>query len=141
MAMTIMQIMRNVDFGRRERSEYVRIINFRFGHSKRTLLPKVVARAYSKRSNYRSPHNYACSVDCIDKKSHVKVSCSCPDFVFSGHEYMLMTMGAAEIIFGNGEAPRDPKKPACCKHLVMTFKEMLNEGVIDNSLNFKAFSK
>jgi hypothetical protein len=137
--MTIMQIMRNVDFGRRERAEYVRIFNFRQGFSKKTGLPKTVSRAYSKRQGYTSVHRYACAVDCLDKKSHVMVSCSCPDFCFR-HEYMLMTMGAAVIRYGNGEAPQDPHPPGCCKHLVMTFKEMLNQGILDNHLKYKVFS-
>ena len=139
--MTIMQIMKNVDFGRRERSEYVRITSIRNGTSKKTGFPKTVAKAFSKREGYTSPHRYACTVDCQNAKHQVKVSCTCPDFVFAGHEYMLMTQGAADLIYGNGEAPQDPKRPACCKHLVMTFKEMLKTGVLDGSLKYKELQK
>ena len=134
--LTIWQVLRAVDFGRRERSEYVRITNLRHGKSKKTGLPKTVARAFSKKEGYTSAHRYTCSVDCLDKKSHVKLSCSCPDHVFSGHEYMLMTQGAADIVYGNGEPPQDPKRPGCCKHLVMTFKEMLKQGILDQKLHY-----
>lgn len=139
--MTIYQIMKNVDFGRRERSEYVRITNLRQGFSKRTGFPKTLSKAYSKREGYTSVHRYTCTVDCQDTKSHVMVSCSCPDFVFSGHEYLLMTQGAADIQYGNGEAPQDPKRPGCCKHLVMTFKEMLKQGFLDGGLKYRNLSK
>ena len=134
--MTILQIMRNTELGRRERSELVLIQNFKHGKSRRTGLPKTISKAFSRKPG-QAGHRYALAVDCLDTKSHVKVSCSCPDFTFHGSEYMLAQRGAADIIYGNGEPPQHPRKPGCCKHLVMLFKEMLQAGILDGDLLYK----
>lgn len=139
--MTILQILRNVELGRNERSEYVRIVGLRHGRSKKTGLPKTILRAYSKKKGYTSAHHYAITVDAVDAKSHVKVSCSCPDFLFAGYEFMLMTRQAADLIYGNGEAPVDPPKPGCCKHLVMAFREMLNQKILRPDMTYRELKK
>jgi hypothetical protein len=132
--------MRATEFGRRERAEYVKVTDLKTGFSKKTGLPKAVARVYSKRGGYSSPHRYTASVDCVSVKSHVKVSCSCPDFMYR-FEVVLNNKGAADIKYSNGEQPQDPGRPGCCKHLVMTFKELLNQGVLDGNLLFLELKK
>jgi hypothetical protein len=50
----------------------------------------------------------------------------------------LWSKGAAEIHFSNGEKPQTPGKPACCKHLVMTFKTLFEKGLLNPDLSFKS---
>lgn len=136
MAMTTMAILKNVDFGRHERAEYVKIIGLKTGKSKRTGLFKAVSRAYSRRRGSRTSYKYACAITQINIRQHVRVSCSCPDFMFRW-EYRLWKRGAADIIYCNGEPPQTPGKAACCKHLVMSFKTLFEKGFLNGDLTFK----
>jgi hypothetical protein len=136
MAMTPMAILKNVDFGRHERAEYVKIVGLKHGKSKKTGLFKAISKAYSRRQGSAHAYHYACAITQLDKKSHVRVSCSCPDFCFRW-EYFLWKRGAAEIYYCNGEAPQNPGKAACCKHLVMTFKTLFEKGLLNGDLTFK----
>lgn len=136
MALTIWKIMKNVDWGRKERAEYVKIIGLKTGKSKRTGRFKAISKAYSRKQGEARGYNYACSVTQIDSKGNVNVSCSCPDFCFRW-EYFLWKKGAADIHYCNGEAPQNPGKAACCKHLVMTFKTLFEKGLLKGDLTFK----
>jgi hypothetical protein len=131
-----MRILKNVDFGRHERAEYVRITGLKTGVSKSTGLFKAISKAYSKKQGDPKGYVYACAVTQIDAKSNVKVSCSCSDFMYRW-EYRLWQKGAADIHYCNGEAPVTPGKPACCKHLVMTFKSLFEKGFLNADLSFK----
>jgi len=58
--------------------------------------------------------------DRIYKSMYVKVSCSCPDFMYRW-EYALWEAGAADIIYGNGQPPVDTnaaRVAGVCKHLI-----------------------
>lgn len=133
--MLIADILKNIEWGRKQRSEYVRIISYRFGFKRSDMLPKAVAKAYSKREGYTSAYRYICTVECLNAKSHVKVSCSCPDFCFQ-YEYVLAKKGAADIIYCNGERPQHPNKPGCCKHIFMLIKELRANKKLKADLNF-----
>lgn len=134
--LTIWQIMKNVDFGRQERAEYVKVIGLKTGKSKKTGLFKAISKAYSRKQGAERGYTYACAVTQLDKKGNVRVSCSCPDFLFR-YEFVLWRKGAADIYYCNGEAPQQPKKPGCCKHLVMTFKSVFERGHLKGDLTFK----
>lgn len=136
MAMTMWQIMKNVDFGRQERAEYVKIIGLKTGTSKRTGMFKAISKAYSRKQGSVKGYKYACAVTQIDAKSHIHVACSCPDFMYRW-EYRLWKRGAADIYYCNGEPPQTVGKAACCKHLVMTFKSLFEKGILNGDLTFK----
>lgn len=134
--LTPLQILKNVDFGRHERAEYVKITGLKTGTSKTTKLFKAVSRAYSRKQGATKGTIYACAITQLDKKSRVKVACSCDDFKFRW-EYRLWEKGAADIHYCNGEAPVTKGKAACCKHLVMTFKALFEKGMLNADLTFK----
>lgn len=65
-------------------------------------------------------------------KALLKVSCTCEAHVFGGGEYALWKRGAADIKYGNGEAPtiRNPKNvPWACKHLVRVLAGIIRRKV------------
>lgn len=134
--MTIAQILNNIEWGRKQRAEFVQIISYRYGYKRSDLMPKAIAKAYSKKPGYTSPYRYVCTIECANDKSQVKMSCSCPDFVFSGNEYRLAQRGAADIIYGNGEPPQAKAKPGCCKHLFMLVKELRKNKKLRSDLTF-----
>lgn len=134
--MNLAQILKNIEWGRKQRAEFVRIISYRYGYKRSNLMPKAIAKAYSKRDGYTSAYKYVCSIECVDSKSNVKVSCSCPDFCFQ-YEYVLARRNAADIVYCNGEAPQEPKKPGCCKHIFMLVKELRANGKLKSDLTFK----
>lgn len=136
MALKISQILTFVDSGRQDRSEYVKLTSVRYGLSKKTGFPKTVAKAYSRIKGKPSGNRYVVVVECIDNKSHVKVSCSCPDFTFRS-EWHLWRKGAADIIYSNGEKPKVYLTPVCCKHLTMTFSALLFANKLDRNLEFR----
>lgn len=126
--MNIAAIVKNIDWGRQERAEYVRLVSVKYGRSKTTGQPRSVAKAYSKREGSDASNRYTSQVICLDGDSNVKVSCSCPDFYFHGWEYALSKQGAADIIYGNGQAPQKPVKPGCCKHLFYHISQLVKSG-------------
>jgi len=135
--MTLYKILANVNLSSKERSEYVKVVSVKYGKSKATKFPKAVARTYTKRDEYTSPSKYYCSITQINAKGAVKVSCSCPWFLYRGYEYVLAKRGAADIIYGNGEAPTKPCPAGCCKHLFMLAKELHKAGKLKGDLTFK----
>ena len=136
MGMTAMAILKNVDYGRHERAEYVKIIGLKVGKSKRTGMFKAISKAYSRREGAVKGYRYACSITQENAKHYVMVSCSCPDFMFK-FEYRLWSRGAATIHYCNGEPPQTKGKAGCCKHLVMTFKTLFDKGLLNGDLTFK----
>ena len=114
----------------------MKVVGLKTGKSKKTGLFKAISKAYSRRQGAAQSYHYACSVTQLDKKSHVRVACSCPDFCYR-HEFWLWKKGAAEIYYCNGEEPQTRSKPACCKHLVMTFKTLFEKGLLNGDLTFR----
>lgn len=113
---------------RKVNSQFVKIVKYKAGRDKKGF-------AYAAAQTYTpyqlNPHRkvipahdknkYVSKITFIDKKLNVKVSCSCPDYVFGGWEWSNAQHGASDIIFGNGEPP-DEKNPShhpgLCKHLI-----------------------
>ncbi len=140
--MTFPQIIRRTPRQRIDAAKYVKLINVKKGYNKKTGFGFIIAQAYS--THQWSPHHfrwvrnplrfrYVTMVEFLDDKLHCRVSCSCPDFTYSGAEFVLHKKGAAEIEYSNGEAPtvRNPNMhPLCCKHLVklyMTIKSQITK--------------
>lgn len=106
----------------------VRVIGYKTGRDKKGFATAVAKTFTPKEYNVhhklvqaKDQKPYVSSVKFIDKRLNVKVSCSCPDYVFAGWEYANHTVGAADIIYGNGEPPNE-KNPemrvGLCKHLL-----------------------
>lgn len=125
---TLDELVRLTDRGRRINAKFVRTIGYKTGIDKQGI-PTAVSRTFT-RVEYtvtkrfipaRDQNRYTSSVKFLKKSPmYVKVSCSCPDFLYRW-EFALEQVGAADIIYGNGEPPDDtnPKyNPSLCKHLV-----------------------
>jgi hypothetical protein len=115
---------------RKINARLVKVVGYKTGKGKDGL-PTALAKTYTPKEynlhlrlqNSRDQNKYVSSVKFIDKRMNVVVSCSCPDFVFSGAEYSLHNHGAAEIKYGNGEPPTADKpysggRVGLCKHLI-----------------------
>ena len=112
---------------RKLNASLVRVVAYKTGRDKKGFASAVAKTYTPKEYNVhnrlvmsKDQNKYVSSVKFIDKKLNVKVSCSCPDYMFRW-EYANMTVGASDIIYGNGEAPNvtNPElRPALCKHLI-----------------------
>jgi hypothetical protein len=112
---------------RKLNSKFVKVVNYKAGRDK---LGRAVAMAktytplelnvHRNVVNSRDKNRYVSAITFLDKSLNVEVTCSCPDYVFSGAEYNNAQVGASKIIYGNGEAPDASKshKPGLCKHLI-----------------------
>lgn len=130
MPLSMDQILRYTTRDRIEKAQTtVKVTKLKLGVSKRTKLAMAIARVYSldRVKTGVQRNKYVTSITFLPKKK-VKVSCSCSDFMFR-HEYSLWKRGAADIIYGNGEAPDDTNPrlvPGTCKHVV-AFWDYLGE--------------
>lgn len=105
----------------------VRVIGYKTGRDKKGLATAVAKTFTPKEYNVhnklikaRDQNQYVSSVKFLDRQLNVKVSCSCPDYLFR-HEYSNHTVGASDIIYGNGEPPVETNaemRPGLCKHLI-----------------------
>lgn len=140
--LTLKKIIRNTARFGHERFDLaghqVRTSSFKFGPVKKERLVRALCKTWSEKTEagwVRS--KYATSIDFIDPKSHVRVSCSCPDFCFR-FEYALHQQGAANIHFSNGESPgvRNPSLIAgCCKHVIKLADLLVSQGKTDRNFN------
>lgn len=128
MSMTLDQIIKSSLPLRKANARLVKVVAYKTGRDKQGLAT-AVAKTYTpqeynmqrKLVSARDQNKYVSSIKFLDKKLHVKVSCSCPDFVFAGWEWSLHERGAADIVYGNGEPPNEKNPsylPGCCKHLI-----------------------
>jgi len=113
---------------RKINSRFVKVVQYKAGRDKKGFAV-AMAKTYTLREvnvhrklvNSRDTNRYVSHVKFLDKKLNVEVSCSCPDYMFGGWEWSNAQVGAAQIIYGNGEPPdiRNPgHKPGLCKHLI-----------------------
>jgi hypothetical protein len=83
------------------------------------------------------PQTYQTTVYATEqaKRLHVaklKVACSCDAHVFWGGEYALAKRGAADIKYGNGDAPvvRNPNNiPWACKHIAKALRQIVSKKI------------
>lgn len=121
---------------RKANARLVRVVGYKTGFDK-LKRPTAVARTYTPREytigmrlrQAKDQNKYVSSIKFLDKQLNVKVSCSCPDFVYAGWEWVLASHGAADIIYGNGDPP-DEKNPnyriGCCKH-ILALRELIKK--------------
>lgn len=118
---------------RRINSRLVKIVGYKTGVDKQGI-PTAVARTYSPREfiiggrliKARDQNRYTSSIKFLSKSLNVKVSCSCPDYMFRW-EWANAQQGASDIIYGNGEPPDDTNpqyNPGMCKHLLALRKKI-----------------
>lgn len=133
--LTAKQILGNSTPRQLQAAQYVRIKDAKLGHRKADGKPILRCRTFSTHTvdGYKkSPKPVYTSVlygidSEFDKlsKSRIKASCNCYAFTFWGGEWSLWRAGAADIIYGNGEAPdiRNPKYlKYACKHIIQVLR-------------------
>ena len=125
--MKLSQLMNATDQLRKLNARLVKVLALKKGYNKKGQAT-AIARTYTN-LKYGVDHKihkdsdqskYVSSITFMDKQLNVKVSCSCPDFMYR-QEWILSEYGAADIVYGNGEPPlmtRQDDKPSICKHLV-----------------------
>lgn len=125
--MKLDQLVSKTDKMRKLNARLVRVVGYKTGFDKKGL-PTAVAKTYTPREytlgmrlvRAKDQNKYVSSIKFLDRSLNVKVSCSCPDFMFRW-EFALAQAGAADIIYGNGEPPditNADQRPALCKHLL-----------------------
>lgn len=75
---------------------------------------------------------YMTYIAILDKKGHVDISCSCPDFLFR-HEVALADKDASTIEYSNGDYPKETNpllKPTCCKHCLAFYTYLYGKGLV-----------
>lgn len=121
-------------------AKFVRIHEPRVGFDKKTGLPFYVARTSStmiwdgKRyvKNPRANERYLTVISVLDKKGHVEISCSCPDFLFR-HEVALTEKDASSVEYSNGDYPKITNpllRPTCCKHCLAFYSMLHDKGLV-----------
>lgn len=118
MPLKMSQILRKTSIDRIEKARTtVKVIKVKYGTSKRTKLPTAASQVYSldKVGGKTVRNKYVTTIEFMPKE-RVRLSCSCPDFMYRW-EYALWKRGSAELKFGNGDAPDDTNPsmvPGCC---------------------------
>lgn len=120
MPLKMSQIVRNTDGDRVSKGlTTVKVLKpVKYGVSRRTKLKTAAANVYSldRIQGKLKRNKYVVKIEFLPK-TKVRLSCSCPDFVYAGWEYALWKKGSAELIYGNGEPPveKNPRlRPGCC---------------------------
>ncbi len=97
---------------RKINARLVKVVKYKTGVDPQGI-PTAAARTYTPNEyklgrirRSKDQNRYVSSVKYLNKQLNVKVSCSCPDYMFRW-EYANAQVGAADIIYGNGEPPTD----------------------------------
>lgn len=129
--LTMDQILRNTPENRIVKASSDVSMDLRkLGVNKKTGVPMVAASVWSDDliRGKKKRVKYATSVGFF-KKGKVKVSCSCPDFMYRC-EYLLAQKGSAEIKYGNGDAPTVANAfPGACKHLIFLYNQLSRKEI------------
>ena len=137
MPYTIEYIVKRTPTLRKRAARYVKITRLKLFHDKKGK-PVAACQSYSTHEilpngfiyKKRTKTKYVTVITLLDRKYHCKVSCSCPDFTFSGAEFVLHQKGSADIEYSNGEAPtlKNPgMRPMGCKHIVALYEKIRPE--------------
>jgi hypothetical protein len=121
------KLLKNTDAMRRANAKFVKVVNYKAGRDK-DKRPTAMAKTYTPHKynlhyhvvNDPDKKRYVSAITFLNPQLDVEVTCSCPDYVFSGAEYNNAQVGASKIRYGNGEPPDATKsdRPSLCKHLV-----------------------
>lgn len=126
--LTLNELVKMSERMRRLNSRLVKVVGYKTGKDKRGS-PTAVAKTYTpleytlaghRITRSKDQNKYVSSIKFLDRRLHVKVSCSCPDYMYRW-EWANNEHGASDIIYGNGEAPdytNPPYRPGLCKHLL-----------------------
>ena len=130
--MKLSQLVKVSSKARKMNAEFVKIVGYKEGRNKKGFAV-AIAKSYSpviykdgKRVRAKDTSKYVTRITFVDSKLNVKASCSCPDYLYRW-EYANNLKGAADLLFGNGEAPveKNPSnKPGLCKHLLRVAQEI-----------------
>jgi hypothetical protein len=131
--LTLPQIFRRANGLRRAGARFVRFTDMKKGYTSEGL-GYVAGASYSthtigndgKPVRNDNPHKYVTVFVFLDTKLHVRVSCSCPDFLYRW-EVALHAKDAAEIEYSNGDAPMitNPNmKATFCKHCCALYSKI-----------------
>jgi len=125
--MKLGELVRRSEPLRKINSKLVRLVGYKTGVD-RNEIPTVVCKTWTpleyiignKIRRSADQNKYTSSIKFLDRKYNIKCSCSCPDFMYRW-EWANNQVGAADIIFGNGDPPdiQNPGHvPGMCKHLL-----------------------
>lgn len=68
--------------------------------------------------------------------AYVRLSCSCLDFCMRW-EYNLAKKGAAKIVYGNGEAPKEYIPIGLCMHTIALTSRLANDGFLNRDFTLR----
>jgi hypothetical protein len=133
MPLKMKQILKYTSADRIEKSKFVKVVGLKYGVHKHTGIPMCVSNTYSPENTKNGPKyfKYVTKIEFLPK-GYVKLGCSCGDFKFRA-EYVLHRYGAADIMYSNGEPPKETNPsmiPMACKHCVALFHTMLAKKLI-----------
>lgn len=126
--MTLIQILRRTSRLRKDNAQYVKLARIKTGVDKEGR-PFLAAQTHSTHTRDSSGKlwrylgrrpRYVTVITFLNRRGHVEVSCSCPDFKYRS-EFALTNHQAATIEYSNGLPPviTNPMMvPYCCRHLV-----------------------
>ena len=122
--MKIYALVNASDRMRKANAGLVRVLAYKEGKNKRGE-PVAMARTYTPKElnvhrkivDAKDKNRYVSSIAFKDRALNVRVSCSCPDYMYR-FEWPNAQAGAGDIIYGNGEVPEVYLSRGLCKHLL-----------------------
>jgi len=125
--MKLSELVRLSERMRRINARFVKITGYKTGFDANNV-PTAVCRTRTpleytighKVVKAKDQKPYTSSIKFLDKKLNVKVSCSCPDYLFRW-EVANHLVGASDVIYSSGEMPEGTNpdhRPGMCKHLL-----------------------
>lgn len=138
--LTFPQIRSKLSNKKKALAKLVKIKNPRIGYQKNGF-PFFVSQTHSDfiidgkgklKKNPSADEWYMTYISILDKKGHVDISCSCPDFLFR-HEVALAEKDASTVEYSNGDYPKETNpllKPTCCKHCLAFYTYLHSKGLV-----------
>ncbi len=131
--LTLPQIYAKTDQLRKINAQYVKLLKIKKGYNSQGKA-YIVAWSHSTKTVNKdgfvvqgiSSNKYITAITFLDKRLHVLLSCSCPDFLYR-QEVALHKKKAAEIEYSNGELPNVTNPlmiPYMCKHCVSVYNKI-----------------
>lgn len=139
MPRTASQLLKATEANRRAKAEHVVLTGVKPGYRKDGS-PKLNAVAYSTHNADGTPNKdktrhrlviYSTNNKQRLNGGHIKVHCTCSDFMFT-YEWVLTQLGAADLINATNEDPgiRNPShRPGVCCHLYRLLNEVVRAKV------------
>lgn len=140
--LTFPKIYSKISESRRKAASLVKIDKPRTGIEKRTgyryfmawtSSPKKIDPKTGRVVVNKNKERYLTMVYLLDNNNHIKLSCSCPDYLFR-HEVALFTNDASDVIYSNGDYPKATNpllEPSCCKHCLALYMLLYKHGFVE----------